>query len=74
LEVHRKFIMEGQFGLAMFNAEKDKEKSVKFSSHWLLLFSDMIIFATGEKKQKRKMVGSTTLNSIWIKNSLDKCK
>jgi hypothetical protein len=55
--------MEAQYPMAIPTEKKD----LKFSTHWILLFSDMLFFASGEKKNKRKLVGETTLSSIWIR-------
>lgn len=50
MEVHRKYIMEGQFYVySSLKKEQKEEKDAKFLPFWLLLFNDILIFATGSR-------------------------
>jgi hypothetical protein len=64
--VHRKFVMETMVPVCVMSGPESK--TLKFTTYWVLLFNDMLFFATGSKVKSRLQYFSF-LHTIWIQNS-----
>eukprot|EP01119_Soliformovum_irregulare_P010256 TRINITY_DN2512_c0_g3_i5.p1 TRINITY_DN2512_c0_g3~~TRINITY_DN2512_c0_g3_i5.p1 ORF type:complete len:863 (+),score=271.43 TRINITY_DN2512_c0_g3_i5:25-2613(+) len=69
MEVHRRFVMEGQCQVGTVGMNQKKE--VKFQALWILLFNDTLFFASGKDRQKRKLFMAVPLNSVWMQVRAD---
>lgn len=65
MAVHRKFVSEAQYSIALIDKSAPE---IKFVPMWLVLFNDMLFLATGQNQKNRKLKDAKNLQEVWIRS------